>query len=208
MKKTLGVIFGILVAASTVFATNSDAEKASYEINTKESKVYWTGKKITGSSHTGYISISNGMLDVVGTSVVGGVVNIDVNSIVCTDLENEEYNKKLVGHLKGEDFFEVGKFPNAKFELTSISENGDKSKVTGKLTMKGKTHEITFPAQISVVGSKVTAQGTASVDRTKWGVEYGSGSIFKELGDKAINDEFEIKFDLVANSNDVKLSKN
>lgn len=208
MKKGLGVIFGILVAVSTVFAASSDGKKASYEINTKESKVYWTGKKITGSFHTGTISISNGMLDIEGTSVVGGAIVMDVNSIVCTDLENEGSNKKLVGHLKGEDFFDSAKFPNAKFELVSISGTGNEANVTGKLTMKEKTHEISFPAKINVVGNKVTAEGTASIDRTKWGVEYGSGSIFKELGDKAINDEFEIKFDLVANSNDVSLSEN
>lgn len=207
MKKTLGLIFGFLVVASAAFATKGEAKKASYEINTKESKVYWTGKKITGSAHTGYISIGNGMISVEGGAVVGGEVNIDLNTIVCTDLENEEYNQKLVGHLKGEDFFEVGKFPNAKFEIVSISGIGDKSDVIGKLTMKGKTHEIAFPAIISVMGNKVTAQGTASVDRIKWGVEYGSGSIFKELGDKAINDEFEIKFDLVANTSDLNLSK-
>ncbi len=208
MKKGLGLIFVILVAVSTVFAASSDKKKVSYEINTKESTVYWTGKKITGASHTGTISISSGMLDVDGTSVVGGAIVIDVNSIVCSDLEDEEYNKKLVGHLKSEDFFDSAKYPNAKFELVSISGTGNEANVTGKLTMKEKTYEISFPAKVNVVGNKVTAQGTASVDRTKWGVEYGSGSIFKELGDKAINDEFEIKFDLVANSNDVSLSKN
>jgi len=201
MKKTFGLILGIVVAASTAFATNGD-KTSSYEIDTKESKVYWTAGKITGSSHTGHILIAVGTVNVKGKSVSSASLNIDLNSIVCTDIENEEYNKKLVGHLKSDDFFSVEKNPNAGFEITSVKKsNGSEYTVIGKLSIKGITNEISFPAKINVSGGKVTANGTATVDRTKWNIKYGSASFFKGLGDKTIKDEFEVKFELSASEN-------
>jgi len=103
-----------------------------------------------------------------------------------------EWKDKLVGHLKSDDFFSVEKHPNAIFKITSVKDSGSEQKVGGKIT-----HEISFPAKVSVNGGKVTASGTASIDRTKWDIKYGSGQFFSDLGDKIIRDEFEIKFVLV-----------
>ena len=52
-------------------------------------------------------------------------MNMDLNSIVCTDIENESYNRKLIVHLKSDDFFSVEKYPQAKFEITSIKAGKD-----------------------------------------------------------------------------------
>jgi polyisoprenoid-binding protein YceI len=198
MKKTLVLILGIIVAASTAFATDGD-KTSSYEIDTKESKVFWTAGKITGAKHTGHISVASGTVEVKGKSISSANLNIDLNSVVCTDIENEEYNKKLVGHLKSDDFFSVEKHPLANFEITSVKKaNGSEYTVEGKLSIKGITNEISFPAKINISGGKVTANGTANIDRTKWNIKYGSASFFKGLGDKTINDEFEIKFELSA----------
>ena len=42
---------------------------------------------------------------------------IDMSTITNTDLEDAEYNAKLVNHLKSDDFFGVEKFPTAKLEI-------------------------------------------------------------------------------------------
>lgn len=199
MKKTFALIIGIVMAVSTAFATNGEGT-TSYEINTKESKVFWTATKITGAAHSGYISIASGTVLVKENLVSGASLKIDLNSIVNTDIEDKEYSDKLVGHLKSDDFFSVEKHPLANFEITSVEKaNGSEYTVAGKLTIKGITNDILFPAKINVSGGKVTAYGTAKLDRTKWDIKYGSGSFFSDLGDKAINDEFEIKFELSAN---------
>jgi len=207
MKKLIGIALGVLVTASTVLATNSKGEKAAFEIDTKASKVYWTGKKITGE-HTGYLSIGSGTVNVENKAVVSANINMDLNSIVCTDLEDETYNKKLVGHLKSEDFFSVEKYPNAIFNITSVKKNSSvEHQVVGNLTIKGITHEITFPAKIGVENENVTAKGrTAKIDRTKWNIQYGSGKFFEGLGDKMIYDEFEIRFDISAKTAYTNLS--
>jgi hypothetical protein len=37
-----------------------------------------------------------------------------------------------------------------------------------------------------------SATAKFNVDRTKYDIKYGSGSFFSNIGDKAINDEFEL----------------
>lgn len=195
MKKLTGILAAIVISV-TAFASNGDGEKTSYKVDAKASKVYWTGKKVSGE-HTGYLSISNGTLHVKGDKVVSAEINMDLNTIECTDLSGE-WKDKLIGHLKSEDFFSVEKYPNAKFEITAVKNQGSEQHVVGDLTLKGVTHEISFPAEVSVDEAKVTANGTATIDRTKWDIKYGSGKFFSDLGDKMISDEFEIKFELTA----------
>lgn len=202
MKKSIGLLLGILVAFSAAFAGESKDVKKEFIIDTKASKVFWNGKKVTGE-HTGYLSVQSGTVSLNDKMVTDAVVNMDMNSIVCTDLEAGEWNDKLVGHLKSEDFFSVEKHANANFNITSVKA-GNKAgayEVKGDLTIKGITHEIVFPATIEVTDGMVKATGTAKLDRTKWDIKYGSGKFFAGLGDKMIYDEFEVTFDILAKSN-------
>lgn len=196
MKKLIGFIT-VFTIVITVTAGNVVSKKKSFEVDTKDSKVYWTGKKVTGE-HTGYLSLGSGEVFVDAGKVVGAHIIIDLNSMECTDLEGE-WKDKLIGHLKSDDFFSVDKFPNSSFKITSIGGDGDQV-VKGDLTIKGITHEISFPAKVTLKGDLVEASGTASIDRTKWDIKYGSGKFFSDLGDRMIRDEFEIRFDLVARS--------
>lgn len=194
--KRLTVILAATVIALTAVAADGNAEKTAFEVDTKASKVYWTGKKVTGE-HTGHLSIGNGTVFVNNDKVVSADINMDLTTIDCTDLEGE-WKDKLVGHLKSDDFFSAEKYPNAIFKITSVKNSGSEQKIVGDLSIKGITHEISFPAKVSVNGGTVTAQGTALIDRTKWNIKYGSGKFFSDLGDKMISDEFEIKFELTA----------
>ncbi len=207
MKKSIGLLTAVLITASTVFAADTKGEKSAFEIDTKASKVYWTGKKVTGE-HTGYVAIDKGKVWVEKSNVVGAEVNMDLNSIVCTDLTDEAWNKKLVGHLKSDDFFSVEKYPTAKFEITSMTKENKTGEynVKGNLTMKGTTHEINFPAKVAIKNGNVSANGTATIDRTKWNIQYSSGKFFEGLGDKMIYDEFEITFDIKTKSNKSELT--
>lgn len=202
MKKlfliTLGTIF---------FAANSNAEeraedKLVYQVETGKSKIHWIGKKVTGE-HTGTLALFGGEVHSNGNELVAANVKMDMNSIVCTDLTNEQWNKKFVDHLRSDDFFSVEKFPEAVFvvnEFKSMNpdENGNNFEVKGMLTIKGISNEIAFPAKVNVSGGELTALGSATIDRTKYDIKYGSGSFFKGLGDNMIYDDFEITFELVA----------
>ena len=191
----------IFAALILVFASAAGAADV-YKIDTQASSVAWKGIKKTGSSHHGQIAVKDGELQVEkkGT-VTGGQINIDMAKISNEDLkDNPEYQKKLVGHLSNEDFFNVTKFPTSSFKLTSITPQAkNEVLVKGELTMIGKTNPIEFPATITTDKGVMTGEAVVKVDRTKWGLKYGSGNIFKELtADKIINDEFELTLKLVA----------
>jgi polyisoprenoid-binding protein YceI len=195
MRKLVGV-FAAIVIAFTAFANEGNGEKTAFTVDTKASKVYWTGKKVSGE-HTGYLSIGSGTVYVEGDKVVSANIEMEMNTIEVTDLTGE-WKDKLVGHLKSDDFFSVEKHPKASFKITSVKSAGSEQQIDGDLTIKGITHKISFPAKVSVHDGGVKAEGTASIDRTKWNIKYGSGQFFSDLGDRMISDEFEIRFELTA----------
>jgi polyisoprenoid-binding protein YceI len=124
--------------------------------------------------------------------LTGGSVEIDMPTITVTDLEGE-YKNKLEGHLKSDDFFGVEKFPTASLIFTKVKSNGKNSyKVTGDITIKGKTESVTF--NVSIYGNKASV--SLKIDRTKFDVRYGSTSFFDSLKDNAIYDEFDLVVDL------------
>ena len=131
-------------------------------------------------------------------TLVGGNFTIDMNTLTNTDLEGENKGK-LEGHLKSDDFFGVATYPTAKLDITNVeAQGGNKYEITGDLTIKEKTHEVTFPATVTTQGNQVTADASITIDRSKYDVRYGSGSFFDNLGDKTIYDEFHLQVSLVA----------
>jgi polyisoprenoid-binding protein YceI len=196
MKTVKSIFASLLVLAAMAFSFN--LPNGTLNVDVANSKVVWTGKKVTGS-HTGAINISKGSLEVKKERLVGGSFEIDMNTITCTDLTGE-WNGKLVGHLKSDDFFGVEKFPTAKFEITKTEDKGNGDyQIKGKITIKGTTQEIEFPAKVEVKSDKVTATAKVTIDRTKFNVKYGSGAFFTDLGDKMIYDNFELDITLVSN---------
>lgn len=162
-------------------------------IDTDTSNVEWVGKKI-GGQHEGTIKIKSGNLELEGKKIISGNIVIDMTTIVNTDLSDKEYQDKLVGHLNSGDFFGVEKFPTANIVLSKESKfKKNKAQVTGKLTIKGKTENITF----DLVKTEGKYIATIDIDRSKFDIRYGSNSFFDNLGDKAIADIFTIKISLV-----------
>ena len=191
MKKLATLAAALLVGFAS-FAGNTEKE-TTYTVNAEKTVIKWIGKKVTGE-HYGKIAVKEGQFTVSGENVTGKVWT-DMTNITCEDLEAGEWNDKLIGHLKSEDFFNVEKFPTAEFNFKSF-ENGV---VTGDLTIKGITQEISFPADV-VKGKKTFAlKGKLKFDRTAYEIKYGSGKFFEGLGDKMIYDDVELEFALIAN---------
>jgi polyisoprenoid-binding protein YceI len=198
MKKML---FSAAVALLS-FALNAKPAPTPYKVDATKSTFKWTGKKVTGS-HWGYVKFSDGTLNLENGALVGGSFNVDMTSIDCQDIQGGGA-QKLVGHLKSDDFFGVDKFAKATLIIKSATSTGSNQyNVVADLTIKGVTNEVTFPATVSASGTSLTANATFSVNRTKYGIRYGSGSFFDNLGDKTINDNFDVEINLAATSDAV-----
>ena len=168
----------------TISATALNAQ--TYNADVKKSTLSWHGKKVTGE-HIGNINLKDGQLELKDGRIVKGNFVIDMTSITNNDLKDPGYNKKLVDHLKSDDFFGVAKHPEAKIEiLKSTPFTNNEATVDANLTIKNITHPVSFKAKRE--GQAYTA--VIVVDRSKYDVRYGSGSFFDNLGDNMIYDEF------------------
>jgi polyisoprenoid-binding protein YceI len=183
MKNLKTIAIALFVAASTV-AASAQTKK----VDAAKSKITWVGKKVTGE-HNGTVNLKEGALVFKSNKLTGGTFTVDMNSIAASDLEAGKGKEKLEGHLKSDDFFGTEKFPTATLVFKTIKDKGnDVYAVTADLTIKGKTNPVTF--DITAKGGTATTK--FNVNRTKYDIKYGSGSFFDNLGDKAINDDFEV----------------
>ena len=161
-------------------------------------KINWIGQKLTGE-HSGTLNLSDGWVVMVENSIIDGKFIFDMNSISNTDIEAQEWRQKLEDHLKSEDFFHVDSFPHAILEIKGrqslIIEKSKKSdQILADLTIRGITHEIKFPFDLTQSQNNFNAEGSVDIDRTLYNIQYKSGKFFDELGDKLIYDNFTVQF--------------
>lgn len=188
MNKTIAILSAIALA----FTANL-GQAQSYKINTAASTLEWEGGKITGSTHTGLIQLSDGYLQLANDAFALGQFTIDMTSMTNTDLGGE-YGDKLMGHLKSDDFFSVATYPDATLEILSSTRFVDgRATVQANATIKGHTERISF----DVVKNGDAFDAEIVLDRSKFDVRYGSDSFFDNLGDNVILDNFTMRVHLV-----------
>lgn len=177
-----------LIIAAIAFLSLQVAEAQTKKIDVKRSNIEWVGKKVTGA-HNGTISFESGSLTFQNGKLTGGSFVVDMNTITVLDLKAGSGKEKLEGHLKADDFFGVDKHKKSTLVFKSVKETGrNLYDVTADLTIKGITKQVTF----SFLAEAEMARTVFNVDRTKFDIKYNSGSFFSNLGDKMINDEFEL----------------
>lgn len=209
MKKTVlslvivaGLSFSAISCQKSVEATDAtDAAGASemavtYAVDTA-SVVEWKGSKVTGKTHNGTIAISSGEVSVVDGMLEAGTFTLDMSTINVLDIDEENGKSNLEAHLKGtvegkeNDFFNINQYPEAKFEITAVEEN----KISGNLTLRDVTKNISFPATVAVSDDHVTITSEAfMIDRTQWNVSFNNESLSDVAKENVISNNIEIKF--------------
>lgn len=174
-----------------------------HQIDVGQSRLEWLGRNLL-SKHFGEIGLRNGLLRIQGGRIVSGRLSIDMTDIRCADLHGDALHDILVTHLQSDDFFDVTRFPKAVFELASATPiasagpGAPNHRVVGNLTLRGVTAPVEFAMTAGITpAGKAAAQGSFSIDRTRWGVIYGSGKFFRRLAGHLVNDEIEIQFRMI-----------
>lgn len=183
-------------ATTTNSTTNTEANSvattgAGLPITPENSKVEFTGSKVTGKHDGGFKQFS-GNIDLVGDKPEDSKVSVemDMNSLF-TDTED------LTKHLKTADFFDVEKFPKASFVSTKIvlpdtAKGADIYTVTGDFELHGVKKSITFPATIKVNDAEVTVDSEFAINRKDFGIIYAGKT------DDLIRDDVVIRLNLKA----------
>lgn len=112
-------------------------------------------------------------------------------------------NKDRDNHLRSGDFFDVEKFPTMNFVSTKITETSeDEFDLTGDLTIKGVTEEVTFKAEFEGKAVDPWGQDVAgftaeeSIDRKEFGLTWNQAL---ETGGFLVGDKIKITMELEAN---------
>jgi polyisoprenoid-binding protein YceI len=157
-------LFGMTLAPALALA-------ADFPLTDKNTTVTFIGSKPNGKHEggfkavTGTASVENNDLTTLKISL-----DIDMNSLYSD-------TPKLTTHLKSPDFFGVKSNPKSKFATTKVEKSDDGYKITGDLTMLGKTKSISFPAKLAVGADGLSVSSSFTIDRTQWGMTYGKGKV-------------------------------
>ena len=172
-----------------------------HAIDLEESRLEWLGRNLI-NKHWGTAPLTSGELIFSGGELTGGSFAVDMRGLKCTDLKGSELHDVLIAHLQNDDFFDVENHPEARVEIRSASrvpnaEDGAPNlQIEADLTLRGRTLPIAFTAAAGITPEgQAAAQASFSIDRTLWGILYGSGKFFHRLAGHLVNDliEFQVR---------------
>lgn len=179
-------------------------EDRSYRVDTDRSGIEWRGRN-PNSTHFGTVGVAGGEL-MVRDGVVTGVFDIDMESITNINLEGDESQPILIAHLESDDFFLTKRFPRARFEIDRGLPSAEpflslpNYEISGSLELRGVKARQDFMATITKTPENgLAAEAHFDIDRTKWGVVYGSARFFQYLGMHLVFDLISLQVRIVAN---------
>ncbi len=196
--------------------TNSEQKVAegsgdSLTVNTESSTMKWTGYHKGGLNPRFGTLKTNGTLSVKDGAIVAGNLTSDINSLTTdpasVDPAKSEGKKStdLDGHLKSADFFDAAKYPTVKFDITKVEDlaagtaskvEGANKVISGNLTIKDKTVNVSFPAKVEVKDGQASVVSKFTINRQDWGLSYGTEGDPK---DWMISQEVDLDLNIVAN---------
>ena len=175
-----------------------------YAINPTLSRLEWIGRNLN-NRHVGTIRLAGGEVRYEHGEFVGGAVTLAMDTITDLDLKDEEYRSMLIRHLKSDDFFNVTRYPAASYTINGSEALPDATPgspnylIKGTLELNGVARSLALPAEIvPMENGQLKAHAAIDLDRTLWGVVYGSGRLFEKLGMHLVSDMISIELFLVA----------
>ncbi|EFK06739.1 rhodanese-like protein [delta proteobacterium NaphS2] len=178
-------------------------ENRSYEVDPDQSTIQWWGRN-PNTTHFGNVGIAKGEMTV-NDGIITGAVHMDMDVITNINLEGNRLQPVLIAHLKSDDFFLTRLFPEARFDITH-AEPVEKPflsvpnyRVEGALRIRGISAKQGFMATIANTPENgLAAEAHFDIDRTRWGVIYGSARFFEHLGMHLVFDLISFQVRIIA----------
>jgi polyisoprenoid-binding protein YceI len=115
-------------------------------------------------------------------------IEVDLASI---DAGSAEANDEVVGKL----WFNTKAYPTAKFVASSVKAlGGNRYQVSGKMTIKGRSQDLSAPFTLTPQGSQAALDGAFTIKRADFAIGEGMWADFS-----AVANEIQIKVHLLAN---------
>ena len=194
---------GTTTGPVTDFGNVPTLPPGAYQVDVAESTIGWTGRNPNGK-HFGTIMLAGGNITLAETSLTGQF-EIDMTSIRNTDLSGDELYPVLISHLESDDFFLSRLFPKAVFSITegtlvpSPTLTMPNFVIQGDLDLRGFRKDLEFMASVTPMENDgLAAEAHFDLDRTRWGMRYGSSRFFDHLGMHVVFDLISIDLRIVA----------
>ncbi len=162
----------LILSAALLLAGNAFAAPVSYKIDPNHTNVIATWDHFGYSRPSAHFGQADGVLvydaDNVAKSSVKVTLPMSGLSSFVADFD---------AHLRSADFFEVEKYPDARFTSTKVEAAGEnKLRVTGDLTMHGVTKPVVLDVTLNKAGTgrdgqpRVGFDATTTIKRSEWGL--------------------------------------
>ena len=179
---------------------NPAPPEGEYELQPLEGDIRWTGRN-AHSSHYGHLFLKSGYLRMErgrnGPEGEGEII-ADMGSIADEDLAGSPWQRVLLAHLASEDFFHSALYPEARLRISRLYPLPDPLRrersgvpvhvIRGEAVLRGWSGRVDIPAILRRDGDGLVLTLRADLDRTRWGVLYGSSKFFRCLGMHRVDD--------------------
>jgi polyisoprenoid-binding protein YceI len=184
------------VEATDALEVEQTAITATYSTLGDHNHVDWKAWHLAKTGErSGSVMIQSAEISVNEGALAGGKFVFDLANLTVTNFgEDTVQNEKLRGHLTSGDFFLTDSFPTATFEITSVDTmSGDfNSKISGNLTIKGISKNISFNANVEITEAAVSMTSESfEVNREDWGLTYNAEGTVGVAADYLISKEIE-----------------
>ena len=170
----------LILLSSTLFAS---AEVETYTIDPAHSSVKFSIRHFVAKT-TGKFNQFEGTITVDRNDFSNSKISATIN-VASVDTAN----KKRDSHLQEDDYFNSAEHPLITFESTKWESTDEENifKVTGDLTMLGKTKEVVLTVDLLGFGPGMNDaylsgwEATTLLDRTGWGISGGQPAVGTEV---------------------------
>lgn len=179
--------------------------EGNYAVDPQASRLEWAGRN-ANNRHNGTVDISSGSLDIEGGKLSGSI-EVDMTSIRNTNLQGDDLQPVLEDHLRSDDFFFTSMFPRAIFTFKETEKigpgwsTGPNYRIDGQLELRGVSAGLAFDATATIGQNGSPAlEAHFDLDRTRWGIIYGSARYFEHLGMHQVFDLISLQLRLYCRS--------
>jgi len=176
--------------------TPSAAVTTTWKIDPAHSYIEFAVKHLMFTTVRGRFSDVEGTITVVENDPSRSSVNATIKAASIDTRTGQRDD-----HLRSEDFLHAERFPDLTFRSTRISGDSDSFEVTGELTIRGVTREITLDATKEGAGKdpwggeRVGFSATAKLDRRDYGLTWNQAI---ESGGVVVGNEVKISVEVQA----------
>jgi len=190
MKKFL-----IAAALAAMLSAATHAQSTTWQLDPAHSNAQFSVRHLGISNVQGEFTKVTGTVNLDDQDISKSTVtaSIDVSSLD-TRVQHRDDD------LKSDHFFDVAKYPAITFQSTKIVSSGEgTAKMTGNLTLRGVTKEVTFDVTgptkvIQAMGTRRGASAATKLNRQDFGMVYMTNNL--PGGDEMIGDIVTITLDI------------